>query len=144
MSETIFAKIIKGDIPCYKVYETNDVLAFLDITQTTKGHTLLIPKKTVADMFEWDEDVAIAMGKSIPLIANALQKTFPDMTGLNVLSNNKASAYQSVFHSHIHFIPRYGEDDQFSIDMRTELAPYTAEEMQNIAKRIANQFKEKL
>lgn len=140
MSETIFAKIVKGEIPCYKVYETDTLLAFLDITQTTKGHTLLIPKEPVKDVFEWHADLAKDMGQAIPVIANALQKAFPDMIGLNLLSNNKAGAYQSVFHSHFHFIPRYCPEDKFTITMRTTASDYTADEMNAIANQIKAQF----
>lgn len=140
MSETIFAKIVKGDIPCYKVYENEHVLAFLDITQVTKGHTLLIPKTSVADVFEWDETIAIEMGKAIPLIAHALQKAFPTMKGLNLINNNREAAYQTVFHSHIHFIPRYNDQDDFGLVMHSNMADYTPEEMNAIAQTIANQI----
>lgn len=140
MEETIFAKIIKGDIPCYKVYENDYVLAFLDITQTTVGHTLLIPKQCVRDVFEWDEIISVEMGKALPLIAQAMQKAFPTMTGLNILSNNKASAYQTVFHSHFHLIPRYDATDQFAITMQTEVTSFSPEKMQHIARAISEQI----
>ena len=58
MTDCIFCKIIQGEIPSYPVYEDEDVYAFLDITQTTKGHTLVIPKQHVADIFEYDAELA--------------------------------------------------------------------------------------
>lgn len=142
MSETIFSKIIKGEIPCYKVYENEHVFAFLDITQVTVGHTLLIPKTPVTDVFEWTSDIATAMGVAMPIIANALQSAFPKMKGLNILSNNKATAYQSVFHSHFHFIPRYSENDDFGLIMNSNQTQYTPQQMADIAKAIQEQIKE--
>lgn len=115
MSDCIFCKIIAGEIPSYTVYEDDHVKAFLDITQTTKGHTLLIPKQHVCDVFEWTPEIGAIMGQTIPKLANALSQAFPDMVGLNIVNNNKEVAYQTVFHSHVHFIPRYSETDGFSM-----------------------------
>lgn len=143
MSETIFSKIIKGEIPCYKIYENEHVLAFLDITQVTVGHTLLIPKTCVADVFEWTSDVATAMGMAMPIIANALQSAFPDMKGLNIVSNNKSAAYQTVFHSHFHFIPRYNENDDFKLIMHSNQSHYTPQQMTEIAQKIQKEIKKK-
>lgn len=142
MSETIFSKIIKGEIPCYKVYENEYVLAFLDITQVTTGHTLLIPKIAVSDVFEWTSDIAIAMGSAMPVIANALQAAFPEMKGLNILSNNKSAAYQTVFHSHFHFIPRYSDTDDFKLVMHSNQSHYTPQQMEEIAQKIKAEIKE--
>lgn len=142
MSETIFSKIIKGEIPCYKVYENEHVLAFLDITQVTMGHTLLIPKTSVADVFEWTNEIATAMGVAMPVIANALQAAFPEMKGVNIVSNNKAAAYQTVFHSHFHFIPRYSENDDFKLVMHSNQSHYTPQQMEDIAQKIQKEIKE--
>ena len=116
MNDCIFCKIINGEIPSYKVYEDEKVYAFLDITQVTKGHTLMIPK-----------------------VARALEKAFPEMEGLNILNNNKEVAYQSVFHSHVHLIPRYSKEDDFSIHFGNHQEDYSAEAMQEIAETIAKQ-----
>lgn len=136
MTDCIFCKIIEKEIPSYPVYEDDLVYAFLDITQTTKGHTLVIPKKHVTDIFEYDETLASDVFTRIPKIARALEKAFPDMVGLNMINNNKEAAYQSVFHSHVHLIPRYGKEDDFSMTFADNGAKYSKEEMASIAHSI--------
>lgn len=110
----VFCKIIDGSIPSYKVYEDNDVLAFLDVSQVTIGHTLVIPKKHVENVFDLDMLTASILFSKIPLIASKLKSSL-NIENLNILNNNGKLAYQSVFHYHIHLIPRY-ENDKFSIN----------------------------
>lgn len=136
MTDCIFCKIINRDIPSYPVYEDDEVYAFLDITQTTKGHTLVIPKKHVTDIFEYDEKTAETLFSKVPKIARGLEKAFPEMKGLNLINNNKELAYQSVFHSHIHLIPRYSQEDEFAITFSNNMDKYSVEEMTSIAKSI--------
>ena len=136
MSDCIFCKIISGDIPSYKVYEDNDVYAFLDLSQVTKGHTLVIPKKHVSDIFEYDEELASTLFARVPKIARAIEKAFPEMKGLNLVNNNKELAYQTVFHSHIHLIPRYSSKDDFGMRFGNNQAKYSTEEMTQIADSI--------
>ena len=139
MENCIFCKIAAGDVPSYKVYEDEVVYAFLDLSQVTKGHTLIIPKKHVTDIFEYDEELASAAFARIPKIARALEAAFPDMEGLNILNNNKELAYQSVFHSHIHLIPRYEKTDDFSVHFGDHEGLHNPDEMQAIADAIAKQ-----
>lgn len=106
--DCIFCKIVDGEIPSYKVYEDEFVLAFLDITQGTKGHTLVIPKKHVKNVYELDQETAQQVFAVVPKIANALKKAFNPI-GLNIVNNND-QPLQSVFHFHIHLIPRYEDD----------------------------------
>ena len=106
--DCIFCKILNGEIPSYKVYEDDNVLAFLDITQGTKGHTLIIPKNHVKNVYELDKKTAEDIFRVVPNIANALKKAFNPI-GLNIVNNND-KPLQSVFHFHIHLIPRYEED----------------------------------
>ncbi|MGO3733273.1 MAG: HIT family protein [Vagococcus sp.] len=136
MTDCIFCKIINKDIPSYTVYEDDDVYAFLDITQTTKGHTLVVPKKHVTDIFEYDDTLAEVVFSRIPKIARAMERAFPDMLGLNIVNNNKELAYQSVFHSHIHLIPRYTKEDDFSLQFADNGRLYSSEDMTSIAKSI--------
>lgn len=136
MDDCIFCKIVAGEIPSYKVYEDDKVYAFLDITQVTKGHTLVVPKTHVADIFEYNEKLASDVFARIPKIARALEKAFPEMEGLNIMNNNKELAYQSVFHSHIHLLPRYSKSDDFSIHFGDHGKDYTPEEMKAIAEKI--------
>ncbi|MGX7030743.1 HIT family protein [Vagococcus zengguangii] len=139
MTDCIFCKIISGDIPSYKVYEDDEVFAFLDLSQVTKGHTLVIPKKHVTDIFEYDDDLAASLFARVPKIARALEKAFPEMQGLNLINNNKELAYQSVFHSHIHLIPRYATDDDFGLKFGNNQTKYSTEEMLAIAEAIKNE-----
>ncbi|WP_025728859.1 HIT family protein [Atopobacter phocae] len=136
MSETIFEKIIKKEIPAHIVYEDDEVLAFLDITQVTKGHTLVIPKEHVATIFDYSDELAATVFSRVPKIARALQRAFPEMVGLNILNNNGEQAYQSVFHSHLHLIPRYGATDDFGLKWGTNNDHYTAEDLKALAETI--------
>ena len=136
MTDCIFCKIINREIPSYPVYEDDEVYAFLDITQTTKGHTLVIPKTHVKDIFEYEDELAGILFSKIPKIARGLEKAFPEMEGLNLINNNKELAYQSVFHSHVHLIPRYSKDDDFSITFKNNGDNYTPETMSQIASTI--------
>lgn len=107
---TIFEKIIAREIPAHIVYEDELAIAFLDITQATKGHTLVVPKSPYPNLYEMP--IALAghiMGVAVK-VANAIQQAF-EPEGLNMLNNNGAIAGQSVFHFHIHLIPRYERDD---------------------------------
>jgi histidine triad (HIT) family protein len=75
----------------------------------------------------------------IPKIAKAIEKAFPEMEGLNMVNNNKALAYQSVFHSHVHLIPRYSKNDDFSMHFGNHQADYQSDELKQIAETIAKQ-----
>lgn len=136
MSDCIFCKIINGEIPSAKVYEDEHVYAFLDISQVTKGHTLVIPKEHVPNVYELQEDVAKNLFAAVPKLANALKKAY-DPVGLNILNNNGEAAGQSVFHIHLHLIPRYGKGDGFGAVWKTHNDDYTPEDLQKIAATIA-------
>lgn len=112
MGNCIFCSIVEGAIPSAKVYEDENVYAFLDISQVTKGHTLVIPKKHKENIFELDEQTAGRLFESVKKVADAIQSAF-DPKGLNLLNNNGETAGQTVFHYHIHLLPRYGADDGF-------------------------------
>lgn len=113
--DCVFCKIVSGEIPSYTVYEDDVVKAFLDISQTTPGHTLVVPKKHVPNIYAYDPDLAAAVFSRLPKIARAVRDSSPDIKGMNILINNGKVAYQSVFHSHIHLIPRYSRDDGFGL-----------------------------
>ncbi|HCZ5889466.1 TPA: HIT family protein [Staphylococcus aureus] len=140
MSETIFGKILTGEIPSFKVYEDDYVYAFLDISQVTKGHTLLIPKKASANIFETDEETMKQIGAALPKVANAIKRAFnPD--GLNIIQNNGEFADQSVFHIHFHLIPRYENDiDGFGYKWETHEDILNNDAKQQIAEQIQAQF----
>lgn len=140
MEDCIFCKIINQEIPSYKIYEDDVVYAFLDISQVTPGHTLIVPKKHASDIFEYDEELASQVFARVPKIAKALQAAYPEMQGLNIVNNNKEVAYQTVFHSHIHLIPRYSKHDDFSMHFGNHTDQYNPELLNAIAKRIQAQF----
>ena len=106
----IFCEIIKGNIPCYKVYEDDVCVAFLDISQATIGHTLVLPKEHVENIFELDANTASNLGKVLALLAQNLKEKL-DISDLNILNNNGELAGQTVKHLHFHLIPRYKEND---------------------------------
>ncbi|MBU7567934.1 HIT family protein [Weissella sagaensis] len=136
----IFDKIIDGSIPSYKVYEDDNVLAFLDLTQATPGHTLVVPKKHVADIFEYDDELAAQVLGVLPKIAQAIKASDERIVGLNIINNNGEYAGQSVFHSHFHLLPRY-EDDGFDIPVLDHTDDMTEQIYQARAQKIADQFK---
>ena len=105
MQDTVFSKIIRGEIPCHKVYEDDKVLAFLDVGPLSKGHTLLIPKEAKATLDELSDDSAAALGRVLPRLCRAVMKA-TGATAYNVLQNNGAAAHQAVFHVHFHIIPK--------------------------------------
>lgn len=106
----IFCEIIKGNIPSYKIYEDDYCMAFLDISQATIGHTLIVPKQHFENIFELDENVMEHLGKIVVKLSKKLKETL-NLSALNVLNNNGANAGQTVNHFHIHLIPRYNEND---------------------------------
>jgi histidine triad (HIT) family protein len=103
---TIFSKIIRGEIPCHKVYEDDRVLAFLDVGPLSQGHTLVIPKEEAATLDALSDDSAAAIGRALPRLARAVMKA-TGATAYNILQNNGATAHQAVFHVHFHIIPRF-------------------------------------
>lgn len=113
----VFCKIAAGEIPCTKVYEDEHVLAFLDISPVTRGHTLIIPKKHVDDFTQCPSYLVARMHG----IARKLAKHYDGIlkpNGYHFLSNAKPAAGQSVFHVHFHLIPRYDATDGLDFAFR--------------------------
>ena len=96
----IFCQIASGNIPSYKIYEDENVLAILDISQATKGHTLVIAKEHYKNLYDIDEVLAGNIFRVVPKIANAIKRAFNPI-GLNVIVNTE-KPLQSVFHFHLH------------------------------------------
>jgi histidine triad (HIT) family protein len=105
MRETIFSRIIRGEIPCHRVYEDEKVLAFLDVGPLSRGHTLVIPKEAAATLDQLSDESAAALGRVLPRLCRAVLKA-TGTTSYNVLQNNGAAAHQAVFHVHFHIIPK--------------------------------------
>jgi len=108
MMECVFCRILNGEIPCFKLYEDEHIIAILDISQATRGHTLLIAKEHYKNLYDINEDVAANIFRQVPKIANAIKRAFNPI-GLNVIINTE-KPLQTVFHLHLHLIPRYHHD----------------------------------
>src|SRR5687768_5586774 len=102
---TIFTKILRGEIPCHKVYEDDQVLAFLDINPLSRGHTLVIPKEPAATLDQLSDEASAAIGRVLPRLARAVMAV-SGARDYNILQNNGAPAHQAVFHVHFHIIPK--------------------------------------
>jgi histidine triad (HIT) family protein len=106
MTETIFLRIIRGEIPCHRVYEDDKVLAFLDVGPLSRGHTLVVPKEEAATLDGLSDESAAAIGRVLPRLSRAVLAA-TGATAYNVLQNNGPAAHQAVFHVHFHIIPKY-------------------------------------
>ena len=115
--DCIFCKIAEGIIPSHKIYEDDDVLAFLDISQVTPGHTLVISKKHYDNFLTAEKDIMHKVMDVAQRIGQA-QISILGAKGVNILSNVNKEAGQSVFHFHVHVIPRYIADKGFRIEMK--------------------------
>ena len=114
MSETIFSKIISGEVPCHRVYEDEHVLAFLDIGPLSNGHTLVIPKVAARTLDECSPESGAALGRALVLVARAVKEA-TGVSAYNVLQNNESAAHQAVFHVHFHVIPKPSKDTGLGI-----------------------------
>ena len=123
---TIFTKIVTGEIPCYKVAETDDFLAFLDINPNSKGHTLCIPKKEVDKIFDLEEESYLELMRFSRMVARAIRKVIPcKRVGMTVIG-------LEVPHTHVHLIPLHDmEDARF-----TKKAKLSEQELQEVADAI--------
>jgi histidine triad (HIT) family protein len=108
MATTIFTKIIAGEIPCFRVYEDDKVLALLDINPLSRGHTLVIPKEPAETLDQLSEESAAALGRVLPRLGRAILRA-TGATAFNILQNNGAIAHQVVMHVHFHIIPKYAD-----------------------------------
>jgi len=130
MTDCLFCKIIEGKIPCTKVYENDKVLAFLDISPVSKGHTLVLPKKHYETIMDADEQTLYELIKTVKKLSNAVMKAMK-ADGINVETNNKRAAGQLVPHLHVHLIPRF-ENDGLKFDWPTKKFP----DMDEIAEKV--------
>jgi histidine triad (HIT) family protein len=115
MADTIFGKILRGEIPCHRIYEDEQVLAFLDVNPISRGHTLVIPKEPAETLDVLSDDAAAAIGRVLPRLSRAVLAA-TGATAFNILQNNKPLAHQAVFHVHFHIIPKYDDGTGLGID----------------------------
>lgn len=107
---TLFKKIIDKEIPSKVIYEDEDTLAFLDISQNTMGHTLIIPKQETRSVLSANDKTVAKVNRVAQKIAQDLIEIF-GAKGVNILTNAESVAGQTVFHYHVHVIPRYTEEE---------------------------------
>lgn len=134
MADCIFCKIIAGEIPSSKVYEDDRVVAFLDISQVTPGHTLVVPKQHFRNLLEMDAGSASQLFARVPDIARKVMKA-TGAKGMNILNNNEEIAGQTVFHTHVHLAPRYDETDGLQISFEAHEPDFPA--LAQLAEKIA-------
>ena len=137
MSENcIFCKIANGEVPSKTIYEDEDFRVILDIEPASKGHALILPKKHYTNIYELEEETASKVFVLTKKMAEKITKALK-CDGFNILQNNGEVAGQSVFHFHIHLIPRY-KDDEVGLNMESkESTNYDLEEVKEAIKNIS-------
>jgi histidine triad (HIT) family protein len=130
--DCIFCKIVAGTIPCVKLYEDDKTLAFLDINPVNKGHALVIPKTHARNLFESSEQDLAAVMVTTRRVAAAINDELKPY-GMNLLQANGPGAAQSVFHFHMHIIPRVRDDD---LHMNWKLTPADKDTLGSLAQQI--------
>lgn len=123
--DNIFAKILRGEIPCVKVFEDDKTLSFMDVMPQAEGHTLVIPKEPAQDMLDLSPEGASALILATQRIARAVKKALSP-PGLMLFQLNGAESGQSVFHVHFHIVPRHGGID-LRLHARDMVDPKTLE-----------------
>ena len=136
MEDCIFCRIIKGEIPCFKVYEDNRVLAFEDINPIAEGHTLIIPKRHAQDLWEISGDDLTAIHLASQKVVRAIKKAL-NPTGVALLQLNGRGANQVVGHYHLHLMPRTGGSPPLPVT-EWELKEGDMEAIKKTAKQIAS------
>src|SRR5215470_2041878 len=137
MADTIFSKIIAGEIPCHRVYEDDKLLAFLDINPLSKGHTLIIPKEPAVTIDQLSDESAAAIGRVLPRLSRAVLRA-TGATAFNILQNNGVGAHQAVMHVHFHIIPKYADGSGLGIQWPAR--SLSTEEGQSLATAIVEQI----
>jgi diadenosine tetraphosphate (Ap4A) HIT family hydrolase len=110
MNECIFCAIVARTAPAHVVYEDTDIPGFLDIRPVRPGHTLLVPKRHAADLSELDPDQGARLFRAGQIVAAAQRSSAIAADGVNLLVNDGRAAFQTVFHSHLHVVPRHHGD----------------------------------
>lgn len=133
----VFCKIISGEIPSHTIYEDDEFKVILDVSPATKGHALILPKKHYADIYEIEEETAGNAMKLAKRLASQMTKVLK-CDGFNILQNNHEVAGQTVFHFHMHLIPRYPGAKNSDI-LRYDHENFTAEELKQICDELKQQ-----
>ena len=129
----IFCKIAAGEIPSRKIYEDNDLIAIMDLSPTSKGHSLIIPKEHYTNIYDIDEEIAGKVMKTAKKLATKMTVAL-NCDGFNLLQNNGETAGQTMFHFHMHLIPRYKDADNNMLKFTS--VSFSDEEMDAIREQI--------
>lgn len=135
MEDCIFCKIVKGEIPCTKVYEDDQVLAFEDINPISEGHTLIIPKAHAENLWEISDDDLTAIHLASKKVSEAIKKAL-DSVGVATLQLNGRGVNQVVMHYHLHLVPRASGAPELPIT-RWEIKPGDMDTIQQTGRQIA-------
>jgi histidine triad (HIT) family protein len=108
MAQSIFAKIIAGEVPCHRIYEDERTIVFLDIYPLSRGHVLVVPKEPAVTLDALSDESAAAIGRLLPRLCRAVLRA-TGAEAYNVLQNNGPGAHQAVMHVHFHIIPKYSD-----------------------------------
>ena len=133
--DCVFCKIVNKELPCYKVYEDDFVLVFLDVNPVVIGHTLIIPKKHYENIFDIDSEVFQRIAEVSRVIAKKMVDNLDDVCGVNLFQSNGKVAEQVVMHSHLHLIPRR-ESDSFRINDSMKSVKLEDNQFKNILEKI--------
>lgn len=131
--DCIFCKIAAGEIPSRKIYEDSDLIAIMDLNPTSKGHSLIIPKEHCTNIYDIDEDIAAKVMKTAKKLATKMTVAL-NCDGFNLLQNNGETAGQTMFHFHMHLIPRYKDADNNMLKFTS--VSFSDEEMDAIRNQI--------
>ena len=131
--DCIFCKIAAGEIPSRKIYEDKDLIAIMDLNPTSKGHSLIIPKEHCTNIYDIDEDIAAKVMKTAKKLATKMTVAL-NCDGFNLLQNNGETAGQTMFHFHMHLIPRYKDADNNMLKFTS--VSFSNEEMDAIRDQI--------
>jgi histidine triad (HIT) family protein len=130
--DCIFCKVLRGEIPSERVYEDEHAIGVMDINPWTRGHAVVFPRKHAANLFEIDDEelghVAVAAKRLATTVRDRL-----DCDGVNLLQSNGRAAWQTIFHLHVHVIPRYDDDP---LELPTRPRPAEPEELAEVAREI--------
>jgi histidine triad (HIT) family protein len=121
----VFCAIAANEIPSFKVYEDDLVLAYLDINPFSKEHTLVIPKEHSSGLLDTPEETLAALVARVKKVASHLKATLP-CDGFNILQNNGEAAGQTVMHIHFHIVPRYGKEEISFVSQKGDMAELKA------------------
>jgi histidine triad (HIT) family protein len=136
--QCVFCKIIDGEIPSATIYEDEDFKVIMDISPAAKGHAILLPKKHFANLYEMEDEVASKVLITARKVATAMKEEL-GCEGLNLVQNNGEAAGQTVFHFHMHLIPRKKND---SVNVTWKQGSYAKGEAEQLAAALAKRLKQ--